>query len=135
MISALFMYMYKMKLVSIYQRCQLSNHKVHNYSYHISFFLLVRRRWVLEPIFGSRERIITSGWELGLALMLWLLIHLEVQFNNNYKKQEIERKEKETMYKKKKCFEKKMVVSGGLRKRERKREQWARIFWFNLGEK
>jgi hypothetical protein len=39
------------------------------------------------------------------------------------------------MYKKKKCFEKKMVVSGGLRKRERKREQWARSFWFNLGEK
>jgi hypothetical protein len=42
-----------------------------------------------------------------------------VQFNNNYKKQEIERKEKETMYKKKKCFEKEMVVSGGLRKRKR----------------
>jgi hypothetical protein len=30
------------------------------------------------------------------------------------------------MYKKKKCFEKEMVVSGGLRKR--KREQWVGFF-------
>jgi hypothetical protein len=63
MISALFMYMYIMKLVSIYQRCQLSNQKVHNYSYHISFFLLVRRRWVLANI-----------WEQGKDNHYWLRV-------------------------------------------------------------
>jgi hypothetical protein len=65
--------------------------------------------------------------------MLWLLIHLEVQFNNNYKKQEIERKEKETMYKKKKVF---WERDGSVRWFEKEKERAvSRVFWFNLGEK
>jgi hypothetical protein len=35
----------------------------------------------LQPIFGMGKRIITGGWELGLAVML--LIHLEVRWQGN----------------------------------------------------